>query len=112
MALDEERFVHAKLYQTIFPSVFYQRCLTGLARIDRCTGQMLAQLMIWSEKKFFGGWDDMHKLRFDQPEEDDGFFVYSFVTEAIYLQMLHLRFLLGGQLEAVLQLQHVHRAGI
>jgi omega-hydroxy-beta-dihydromenaquinone-9 sulfotransferase len=85
MALDEERFVHAKLYQTIFPSVFYQRCLTGLARIDRCTGQMLAQLMIWSEKKFFGGWDDMHKLRFDQPEEDDGFFVYSFVTEAIYL---------------------------
>ena len=27
----------------------------------------------------------MHKLRFDQPEEDDGFFVYSFVTEAIYL---------------------------
>ena len=85
MALDEERFVHAKLYQTIFPSVLYQRCLTGLARIDRCTGQMLAQLMIWSEKKFFGGWDDMHKLRFDQPEEDDGFFVYSFVTEAIYL---------------------------
>jgi hypothetical protein len=37
------------------------------------------------EVKFFGGWDDMHKLRFDQPEEDDGFFVYSFVTEAIYL---------------------------
>ena len=85
MALDEERFVHAKLYQTIFPSVFYQRCLTTLARIDRCTGEMLARLMIWCEKKFFGGWDDMHKLRFNQPEEDDGFFVYSFVTEAIYL---------------------------
>jgi omega-hydroxy-beta-dihydromenaquinone-9 sulfotransferase len=85
MALDEERFVHAKLYQTIFPSVFYQRCLTRLARVDRCTGQTLAKLMIWCEKKFFGGWDDMHKLRFNQPEEDDGFFVYSFVTEAIYL---------------------------
>jgi omega-hydroxy-beta-dihydromenaquinone-9 sulfotransferase len=85
MALDEERFVHAKLYQTIFPSVFYQRCLTGLARIDGCTGQVLTKVMIWAEKKFFGGWDDMHKLRFNQPEEDDGFFVYSFVTEAIYL---------------------------
>ncbi len=85
MALDEDRFVHAKLYQTIFPSVFYQRCFDLIPLIDRCTGRMLTKLMTWSEKTFFGGWDDMHKLRFDEPEEDDGFFVYSFVTEAIYL---------------------------
>ena len=85
MAMDEERFVHAKLYQTIFPSVFYQRCFDGIAWLDRHTGRPLARLTGWVEKKFFGGWDDMHKLRFDQPEEDDGFFVFSFVTEAIYL---------------------------
>jgi hypothetical protein len=42
------------------------------------------------EKTFFGGWDDMHKLRLNQPEEDDGFFVYSFVTEAIYLLFPHV----------------------
>ena len=77
--------VHAKLYQTIFPSVFYQQCFKALARIDRSTGQLLTRLMHWSEKTFFGGWDDMHRLRFDQPEEDDGFFVSSFVTEAVYL---------------------------
>jgi hypothetical protein len=32
----------------------------------------------------------MHKLRFDQPEEDDGFFVCSFVTDAIYLLFPHI----------------------
>ena len=90
MALDDERFVHAKLYQTIFPSVFYQRCFKALARIDRNTGQLLTRLMHWSEKTFFGGWDDMHRLRFDQPEEDDGFFVSSFVTEAVYLLFPHI----------------------
>ncbi|MSQ69611.1 MAG: sulfotransferase, partial [Gammaproteobacteria bacterium] len=90
MALDEERFVHAKLYQTIFPAVCYQRCFDGLAWLDRHTGQPLAKLVAWAEKRFFGGWDDMHKLRFDQPEEDDGFFVYTFVTEAIYLLFPHV----------------------
>lgn len=90
MALDEERFVHAKLYQTIFPSIFYQRCFNALAWIDRHTGGPLTKLMQWFEKTFFGGWDDMHRLRFDQPEEDDGFFVSSFVTEAVYLLFPHI----------------------
>src|SRR5438093_8065581 len=66
MALDEERFVHAKLYQTIFPSVLYQRGLTGLARIDRCTGRMLAQLTVGSEQEFAGTCAEVHKLRSDQ----------------------------------------------
>ena len=90
MALDDERFVHAKLYQTIFPAVCYQRCFDAIAWLDRHTGRPLTKLVGWVEKRFFGGWDDMHKLRFDQPEEDDGFFVYSFVTEAIYLLFPHV----------------------
>ena len=85
MSLDEERFVHAKLFQTIFPSIFYQKLIAGLVRLDEICGAPLARLVAWAEKKWFGGWDDMHKLRFNQPEEDDGFFVYTFVTEAIYL---------------------------
>lgn len=90
MSLDDERFVHVKLYQTIFPSVCYQRCFDGVAWLDRHTGRLLSRFAGWVEKTFFGGWDDMHKLRFDQPEEDDGFFVYSFVTEAIYLLFPHV----------------------
>jgi hypothetical protein len=90
MSMDDERFLHVKLYQTIFPSVFYQRCFNGVAWLDRHSGQVLSRFVGWLEKTFFGGWDDMHKLRLNQPEEDDGFFVYSFVTEAIYLLFPHI----------------------
>lgn len=90
MALDEERLVHAKLYQTIFPAVCYQKFFSGVAWLDQCIGGPLAALMGWAEKQFFSGWDDRHKLRFNQPEEDDGFFIYSFVTEAIYLLFPHV----------------------
>ncbi|HPC59920.1 MAG TPA: sulfotransferase [Verrucomicrobiota bacterium] len=96
MSLDEERFVHNKLYQTIFPAVTYQRLFDGLVWLDQHTGRLLARLIAWAEKKWFGGWDDMHKMRFDQPEEDDGFFVYTFVTEAIFLLFLHVEELWGA----------------
>jgi hypothetical protein len=85
MSLDEERFVHSKLYQTIFPCVLYQRLIEGAVRLDALFGRPLQRVVVWAEKRFFGGWDDMHRMRFDQPEEDDGYFVYTFVTEAIFL---------------------------
>ncbi len=85
MSLDDERFVHVKLYQTILPSVSYQRAIGALVRLDRRCGAPLAKLVGWAERRWFGGWDEMHRLRFDQPEEDDAFFLYCFVSEAIYL---------------------------
>ena len=90
LAMDTERFVHAKLYQTIFPAVCYQRCFDALKWFDRHAHRPLTKLAGWLEQKFFGGWDDQHKLRFNEPEEDDGFFVYSFVTEAIFLLFPHV----------------------
>lgn len=96
MSLDAERFVHNKLYQTIFPAVTYQRLFDALLWLDHHTGRLLARLTARAEKKWFGGWDDMHKMRFDQPEEDDGFFVYTFVTEAIFLLFLHIEKLWGA----------------
>ena len=90
MSLDSERFVYNKLYETIFPAVTYQKLFRALVWLDQHTGKIFARLISWAEQKWFGGWDDMHKMRFDQPEEDDGFFVYTFVTEAIYLLFLNV----------------------
>jgi hypothetical protein len=90
LSLDSERFVHNKLYETIFPAVTYQKCFRALVWLDQHTGRCAARLVGWAEKKWFGGWDDMHKMRFNEPEEDDGFFVYTFVTEAIFLLFLHV----------------------
>lgn len=90
MSLDEERFVYNALYQTIFPAIFFQRCFDALVWVDGKVGRPMGRLVEWTEKKWFGSWDDMHKMRFNQPEEDDGFFVYTFVTEAIFLLFLHV----------------------
>jgi hypothetical protein len=90
LALDEERFVYNALYQTIFPAVTFQKCFDAVAWMDRILGRPFGRIIGWAEKKWFGGWDDMHKMRFNQPEEDDGFFVYTFVTEAIFLLFLHV----------------------
>ena len=90
LSLDEDRFVYNALYQTIFPAVCFQRLIDAAVWVDRKLGQPVGRIVGWAEKKWFGGWDDMHKMRFNKPEEDDGFFVYTFVTEAIFLLFLHV----------------------
>jgi omega-hydroxy-beta-dihydromenaquinone-9 sulfotransferase len=109
MSLDEERFVHNKLYQTIFPAVSYQRLLSGLVWLDRHTGRWLGRLVAFAEKRLFGGWDDVHRMRFDQPEEDDGFFVYTFVTEAIYLLFPHVEELWEAGFQDALPTRRRHK---
>ena len=90
LALDKERFIYNALYQTIFPAVTFQRLFDFLVWCDAKTGRPLTKLMRAAERRWFGGWDEMHKLRFDEPEEDDGFFVYTFLTEAIFLLFLRV----------------------
>jgi omega-hydroxy-beta-dihydromenaquinone-9 sulfotransferase len=90
MSLDTERFIHNTLYQTIFPCVVYQRGIDALVWLDRQLGRPLERVVTWAERRWFGGWDDLHRLRFNQPEEDDGFFVYTFLTEAVFLLFLHV----------------------
>ncbi len=84
MALDD-RLACTKLHQTILPSIFHQRALEALARLDRRCGSFFARLLAWSEGAFFGGWQGLHPLRLSEPEEDEGLFFYSLVSEAVYL---------------------------
>ena len=85
LSLDESRFVHLKMYQTIFPAVCFQRLFDALAWTDRNLGGPSGRLLGWCEKKWFGGWDELHKMRLNQPEEDDALFLYAFASEAIYM---------------------------
>ncbi|NJN05403.1 MAG: sulfotransferase [Rhodobacteraceae bacterium] len=85
LSLDVERFVHLKMYQTIFPAVCLQRFFNALGRLDGAVGRPLGRLLEWCERKWFGGWDDMHKMRLNQPEEDDALFLYAFESEAVYM---------------------------
>ena len=90
-SLDADRFVHLKMYQTIFPAVCYQRCFDALGWLDRTLGRPVTRCLGWCERKWFGGWDDLHKMRLSQPEEDDALFLYAFESEAIYLLFPYVR---------------------
>src|SRR5580704_18718072 len=61
LSLDEQRFVHLKMYQTILPAVTYQRLVDALAWLDRHLGRPLQKTLAWCERKWFGGWDDLQK---------------------------------------------------
>ena len=91
LSLDEERFVHLKMYQTIFPAVCFQRLIDGIAWMDRRVGRPAERLLGWFEKRWFGGWDDRHKMRLNQPEEDDALFLYAFASEAVYMLFPFIR---------------------
>ena len=96
LARNREVFAPVLMYQTIFPSITLQKVILGIASLSQKKDGLLGEIISWVERHFFGGWDNMHKMRFNQPEEDDGFFVYTFVTEAIYLLFPYVRLLWGA----------------
>jgi hypothetical protein len=85
LSYDGERFVHLKMYQTIFPAICFQKLIDAATSADNFCGWPIQRGLSWLEKWCFGGWDEMHKLRLNQPEEDDALFLYAFESEAIYL---------------------------
>jgi hypothetical protein len=96
LARNRDVFAPVLMYQTIFPSITIQKIILAFAGLSRKRDGFLGLLVTWIERRFFGGWDNMHKMRLAQPEEDDGFFVYTFVTEAIYLLFPYVRLLWGA----------------
>jgi hypothetical protein len=91
LSLDDGRFLHLKMYQTIFPAVCFQRLFDALVWVDGKLGRPCERLLSWFERRWFGGWDDLHKMRLNQPEEDDALFLYAFASEAAYLLFPFIR---------------------
>ena len=97
LAKNRHTFAPVLMYQTIFPIITIQKFIHSVAEAaTRQKGGLLFDISSWIERHCFGGWDGMHKMRFAEPEEDDGFFVYTFVTEAIYLLFPYVRALWGA----------------
>jgi len=91
LSLDTERFVHLKMYQTIFPAVCFQRLFDILIAVDGRLGRPGERLLEGCQRRWFGGWDELHKMRLNQPEEDDALFLYAFASEAIYMLFPFIR---------------------
>ena len=66
--------VHARalsLNEMLLPAVSAQRGISGLARFDAHAGQRLRSRFNALQDKLFGPLDDIHRLRFDEIEEDE-----------------------------------------
>jgi hypothetical protein len=85
LSQDAERFVYWKMYQTIFPCISLQKLIDAAVGVDDRLGRPLRTLLGWCEKKWFGGWDGMHTMRLDQPEEDGALFLYAFAAESVFM---------------------------
>lgn len=85
LALDADRFTHLKLFQAIFPAICLYCFFESLGRADRRLGRPLSRFLHLIERKIFRGWDSQHLLRFDEPEEDSVLFLYTFLSDGVFL---------------------------
>lgn len=85
LALDENRFTHLLLYQTVFPSVLVDELVSLLARIEQTYGLPLSTPVRWLNERMFRNWDGIHQVGLDAEEEDESLFVYALATPALFL---------------------------
>jgi acyl-CoA synthetase (AMP-forming)/AMP-acid ligase II len=71
-----------QLHEMLLPASSVQHSLASLKAVDEKLGAPLAQRFHQAQEKLFGPLDDIHKLRFDQVEEDE------FVLWTIYASIM------------------------
>lgn len=85
MSLDEERFTHFKLWQTILPTVSFYRLVARLDELDRRVGRPLDRGVGWINERLFGRWEGVHEMGMRRPEEDEAIFVYTALAPGLVL---------------------------
>jgi hypothetical protein len=71
LALDRERFSCFLLWELYFPSLLQKKALRALARLDARLGGALARRVAAWDRRKFAATNDMHRMSFFAPEEDD-----------------------------------------
>jgi omega-hydroxy-beta-dihydromenaquinone-9 sulfotransferase len=85
LALDDERFVSFKLYQTLAPSVLLDRAITLVSELDERAGLGLGRVLDAIDRRMFTAWNGIHRVGLRADEEDENLFVYSLVSPALYM---------------------------
>lgn len=71
LSLDEEHARALKFHEMLLPSTFWQRRLGDLVRLDKRMGSGMAVWFHLWQRETFGRLDTIHRLRFDEIEEDE-----------------------------------------
>lgn len=83
MACDTEYFNAFKLSDLILISVTWKKLFSFLGKIDKRFGYPLKKRLESFQEKKMKGADKIHKLRLDQPEEDEAVLVHIFASAFI-----------------------------
>ena len=71
LARDRERFTTLRLWELVLaPSIVERRFWLALGRVDRAVGRPLHRLLTAAQGVAFRFMEDVHPVRFDEPEED------------------------------------------
>ncbi|MGM0577701.1 MAG: sulfotransferase family protein [Myxococcota bacterium] len=89
--MDGDRFTYLKTWHTIFPSITLYKLVHGWMALDRRLGRPVGRFIGWLEKKLFGGWERIHKVAFDQAEEDENLFLFTLLTPSAHLMFPWVR---------------------
>lgn len=96
ISLDEGRYAYMKLYHTILPSVTFYKIVKAISFVDRRIGRPFRRFFDWIDSWLFKKWRHIHPTGFNQTDEDEGLFIFSFLTVAVSLicpYMQHLEYL-------------------
>ncbi|HOU93797.1 MAG TPA: sulfotransferase, partial [Polyangiaceae bacterium] len=85
LGLDEARFTHVKLYQTILQSVTLTRAVEAVGALDPRLDGRLGRALDAIDARCFGGWRDVHPMGLRQAEEDEMYFVLSLLSPGAVL---------------------------
>ena len=81
----DAQFRSLALYETLFPSGLLQRFIRAAGHTDRGLGRPVGRLLGWLEARLFGGWKGIHRVSFDEAEEDEMFFLYALRSPAFMI---------------------------
>jgi hypothetical protein len=71
LAKDQTRFTTMRMWEMVLaPSVLQRRLLLGLGGVDRALGRPVMRFFDWCQEALTGKWGGIHKIAFDEPEED------------------------------------------
>ena len=85
LCMDEERYTYMLLYHTIIPSVTFYKIVQTISKLDRRIGRPFRRFFDWVDSQIFKGWQGIHPMGFNQSEEDEGLYIFSFLSVAVCL---------------------------
>ena len=81
----DNHFAYMKLANTIFPSVTFAKLYNLIAAVDKRIGNPVKKTLRFVDSKLYKGWDNIHPMGFNKPEEDEALYTLALTSPAVFL---------------------------